>query len=99
MISAMSSARLMSVFNLGIVTPEIAQVEQQRIAAQIQSAYYEWHQAWEAKQQTCVPENIRFERDPQWRSRLFSIQCAHDGNHWVWKATQILWGAMAAELV
>jgi hypothetical protein len=32
-----------------------------------------------------LPQNIRFERDPAWRTRAFTMQAAHDRSHWFWQ--------------
>jgi hypothetical protein len=31
------------------------------------------------------PTNVKFEHDPQWRAKFWSIQAAHDRSHWGWK--------------
>lgn len=60
--------------------------------------HYEiWKQEKEASQPKFVIENIRFPHDPLWASRLMSIQSAHDGNHFVWRAGRPL--MMLAALV
>jgi hypothetical protein len=60
--------------------------------------YHQWHDANAATQTEFRFENIRFERDPHWRNRLFSIQSAHDRNHWVWKATSLVWAGCAGSI-
>ena len=72
--------------------PHTVEYFQQQSAYQpkLEKLYFEWH---EAKQQTqpFVIENIRFEHDPEWRTRLFSIQSVRDagtgGGHQVWRVT------------
>lgn len=60
-------------------------------------AQAQWFQQWQIQRQAQAEaesgwhiENIHFEHDPLWSSRLMSIQCAHDLNHPVWKATGVL---------
>jgi hypothetical protein len=36
------------------------------------------------------PYNVCFEHDPNWNRRFMSIQCAHDGNHPVWRGARVL---------
>jgi hypothetical protein len=42
------------------------------------------------REEKFVIENVRFEHDPQWRTRFLSIQCAHDGDHPVWAAAHVI---------
>ena len=60
--------------------------------------YLEWRQARTALEPEFQAENIRFEHDPLWRYRLFSIQSAHDRNHWVWRATGVVWMSLAGAI-
>ena len=53
--------------------------------------YAEWHAAKQATIPEFKIENVRFEHDPDWNTRLFSIQSARDGNHVVWRAARIAW--------
>src|SRR5258706_3379491 len=36
-----------------------------------------------------IEDTRYFVHDPEWNSRFLSIQCAHDGNHPIWKAAHI----------
>jgi hypothetical protein len=71
--------------------PSAYQIEHVKLRQALEEAHHAWWTQWQAQRQlNFVIENIRFEHDPRWRNRLFSIQSAHDANHWVWKATRIV---------
>lgn len=55
---------------------------------QLDQAHFAFWKEWKERQPEFKVENIRFRHDPQWQRRFFSIQSAHDGNHWIWKATR-----------
>jgi hypothetical protein len=70
--------------------PSAYQIERTTLRQSLEEAHQAWWKQWTAQRQlNFVIENIRFEHDPRWRSRFFSIQSAHDGDHWVWKATRV----------
>ena len=71
--------------------PSAYRLEYTTLRQSLEEARQAWWKEWEAQQQQdFIIENIRFEHDPQWRNRFFSIQSARDANHWVWKATRIV---------
>jgi hypothetical protein len=71
--------------------PSAYQIEHIALRQSLEEAHLVWWKQWTARRQLdFVIENIRFEHDPAWRNRFFSIQSAHDANHWVWKATRIV---------
>ena len=45
--------------------------------------YYEAH-----KHEPWFEDTKGWYHDPEWKYRVMSIQCAHDGNHPIWKAAQ-----------
>jgi hypothetical protein len=57
------------------------------------------YKIWKLDHDAALPEfkieNIRFEHKSGWDKRFFSIQSAHSGNHWIWKATRIVWVSMS----
>lgn len=79
----------MLVFNAGLFAPEIIRVDRAQVQEQIVSAYRKWHAIY-LDRHAFEPENIRFVHDPDWRNKFFSIQSAHDGNHFIWRATSIV---------
>jgi hypothetical protein len=77
-------------FMIGLF-PSAYQVEHVKLRQSLEEAHHAWWQQWQAQRELAfVIENIRFEHDPGWKNRFFSIQSAHDANHWVWKATRIV---------
>jgi hypothetical protein len=71
--------------------PSAYRIEHTQLRQSLEEAHYTWWKQWEAQRQSeFILENIRFEHDPQWRNRFFSIQSARDANHWVWKATRVI---------
>lgn len=61
--------------------------------------YADWRQKKAATEPEFVIENIRFDHDPNWRNKFFSIQSAHDHNHWVWKVTAVVWAGIGAPAI
>lgn len=63
----------------------------------VKSQYQLWRQGWEAAQPQFKIENVRHEYDPEWRTRIFSVQCARDLGHPIWVITKyaMLTGAMS----
>jgi hypothetical protein len=81
-----------------IIIPQYYQVEVNKLRQQLDEAHTAWWKEWKAQQPDFVIENIRFQHDPNWNKRILSIQCAHDGNHWIWKATKVVWGCMGGPI-
>lgn len=77
---------------INIILPSGYQVEISRLRQQLDEAHFAWWKEWKSQQPDFKIENIRHKHDPQWRNRAFSIQSAHDHNHWIWKATHIAFG-------
>lgn len=42
-----------------------------------------------------LPQNIRFHHDPIYRTRVFTIQAAHDHTNWLWGT--VFWLMMFAD--
>jgi hypothetical protein len=71
--------------------PSAYRIEHIALRQSLEEAHLAWWKQWQAQRELdFVIENIRFEHDPAWRNRFFSIQSAHDANHRVWKATRIV---------
>ena len=85
------------VFRLGIITPEI--IYDAAFQQQLQHYYGQWRTEWEKQQPVFKVANVRFAHDPDWKNRFFSIQSAHDGGHWIWKATKIVFGPFAGGVI
>jgi hypothetical protein len=77
---------------LRIVFPYPYQIEVSRLRQQLEEAHLAWAQEWKARQQEFKLENIRFCHDRLWKKRIFSIQAAHDGEVWFWRATRVFLG-------
>lgn len=61
--------------------------------------YEKWREEKTAAEPEFKIENVRFEHNPEWRSRFWSIQSAHDRGHWGWHIVGTLffiaqWAAM-----
>lgn len=79
---------------MNIIFPSGYRVEIGKLRQQLDQAHHAWWKEWKDQQPEFKIENIRFEHDPNWDKRFFSIQSAHNANHWVWKATRIIWVGM-----
>jgi hypothetical protein len=77
---------------LRILFPYPYQVEVSKLRQQLDEAHLAWVLEWKARQQEFKLENIRFGHDPFWKKRIFSIQAAHDGHIWFWRATRVILG-------
>lgn len=81
----------MPVSGLISLFPSPYQIEHKALRQSLEEAHQAWWTQWSARRQLdFIIENIRFEHDPGWRNHFFSIQSAHDANHWAWKATRIV---------
>lgn len=76
---------------ISIIFPSGYQVEVGQLRQQLDRAHFAWWEDWKAAQPDFVAENISFKHVDDWNRKVFSIQSAHDGNHWVWKATRVVW--------
>jgi hypothetical protein len=79
---------------LQILFPYPYQIEVSKLRQRLNEAHLAWAKEWKARQDEFRIENIRFSHDPLWKKRIFSIQAAHDGKIWFWRATRVFltWG-------
>ena len=75
-----------------ILFPAPYRVEINRLRQQLEDAHLAWAIEWKRQQQDFGIENIRFVHDPLWNKRFFSLQAAHDGGTWFWRATHAVVG-------
>lgn len=82
---------------LQVLFPQPYQIEVARLRQQLNEAHLAWATEWKRRQADFKIENIRFAHDPNWNRRLLSIQAAHDGETWLWRATHVFvgWAAMS----
>ena len=73
-----------------VLFPQPYQVEVSKLRQQLDEAHLAWSTEWKQRQSDFKIENIRFVHDPNWNKRVFSIQAAHDGEVWFWRATRVL---------
>jgi hypothetical protein len=73
-----------------ILFPSSYSVEVSKLRQQLDEAHLAWSKAWKARQLDFKIENIRFVHDPHWNKRIFSLQAAHDGEIWFWRATHMI---------
>jgi hypothetical protein len=79
---------------LQILFPYPYQIEVSKLRQQLDEAHLAWATEWKQRLADFKIENIRFVHDPDWNRRIFSIQAAHDGEVWFWRATRtfLTWG-------
>ena len=72
-------------------------VEVSKLRQQLDEAHLAWATEWKRQQLDFRIENIRFAHDPHWNKRIFSLQAAHDGEIWFWRATHMIagWGVLS----
>lgn len=73
-------------------------VEISKLRQQLDEAHFAYWKEREAAQPTFTIENIRFRHVEGWNRKIFSIQSAHDANHWIWKATRVVWVGMGGSI-
>jgi hypothetical protein len=78
--------------SFSILFPVPYRIEVSRLRQQLEDAHLAWSIDWKRQQAAFEIENIRFVHDPLWNRRIFSLQAAHDGEIWFWKATRTLVG-------
>ncbi len=83
---------------LNIILPSGYQVEVSHLRQQLDQAHFAWRAQWKAQQADFKIENIRFRHVPGWNRKVFSLQSAHDGGHWIWKATRVFM-TMSGQLI
>jgi hypothetical protein len=66
------------------------EIRPQQVEQQFAKLYLQWRIEWEKQQPPFVIENVRFTHDPEWQQQFVSIQCAHNLDHWAWKATAVV---------
>jgi hypothetical protein len=71
-----------------ILFPAPYRIELTRLRQQLEEAHFAWVQEWKQRQADFRIENIRFNHDPLWNKRVFSLQAARDGGTWFWRATR-----------
>ena len=72
------------------VFPRTYQIEVSRLRQQLDEAHLAWVTEWKIRQSEYRIENIRFQHDPHWNKRTFSLQAARDGGTLFWRATHVL---------
>jgi hypothetical protein len=79
---------------LQILFPSPYQIQVSKLRQQLDEAHLAWAKEWKARQDEFKIENIRFRHDPYWNKRILSLQAAHDGKIWFWRATRVFltWG-------
>ena len=83
---------------INVLFPSGYKVEINKLRQQLDEAHIAWWKEWKDQQPTFKVENIRFKHVEGWNRKVFSIQSAHDANHWVWKATHILTGSLGISI-
>ena len=73
-----------------VLLPAPYQVELAKLRQQLEEAHFAWVQEWKQRQADFKLQNIRFEHDPRWNKRIFSLQAARDGEIWFWRATRAI---------
>jgi hypothetical protein len=76
--------------SFSILFPAPYRIEISRLRQQLEEAHLAWVAEWKRQQEDFVIENIRFVHDPQWNKRFFSLQAAHDGEGWFWRASHAI---------
>jgi hypothetical protein len=79
---------------LRVLFPYPYAVEVPELRQQLDQAHLAWATEWKQRQADFKLKNIRFKHDPHWNQRFFSLQAAHDGKNWFWRATHVVvfWG-------
>lgn len=83
---------------MNIIFPSGYRVEVTKLRQQLDAAHYAWWTQWKTEQPEFKIENIRFKHVDDWNRKAFSIQSAHDANHWIWKATRVIWVGMGGAI-
>jgi hypothetical protein len=73
-----------------IEVSRLRQTEFYKLRRQLDQVHLAWATEWKARQSDFKIENIRFQHDPNWNKRIFSIQAAHDGTNFFWGAVRVL---------
>src|SRR5262245_63001571 len=67
--------------------PVIDRQVRRNLDCQLLEQYRYWRVEYEKAHPAPPIENVRFKHDPDWRNSFFSITCAHEGNHFIWRAS------------
>ena len=80
-----------------VLFPYPYRAEVSKLRQQLDEAHLAWAKQWKVQQSDFKIENIRFAHDPHWNKRIFSLQAAHDGKIWFWRATHVFagWGVLS----
>lgn len=72
-------------------------VEVSKLRQQLDEAHLAWATEWKRQQLEYKIENIRFTHDPDWNTRIFSLQAAHDGKGLFWGTVHVIagWGVLS----
>jgi hypothetical protein len=83
--------------SLRILFPSSYSVEVSKLRQQLDEAHFAWAKQSKQRQADFKIENIRFTHDPLWNKRIFSLQAAHDGETWFWRATHsiVMFGVLS----
>jgi hypothetical protein len=73
-----------------ILFPAPYTIELARLRQQLEEAHFAWAQEWKQHQADFGIENIRFNHDPLWNKRVFSLQAARDGETWFWRSAHAI---------
>ena len=84
-------------YSFQILFPARYAIEVSRLRQQLEEAHFAWKTEWKRQQLDFKIENIRFTHDPLWNKRIFSLQAAHDGETWFWRATHsiVMFGVLS----
>jgi hypothetical protein len=74
---------------LNILFPIPYSIEVSKLRQQLDEAHLAWATEWKRQQLDFKLENIRFNHDPRWNRRIFSLQAARNGEIWFWRATRV----------
>jgi hypothetical protein len=74
---------------LNVLFPIPYSIQVSRLRQQLDEAHLAWATEWKRQQLDFKIENIRFNHDPRWNKRFFSLQAARDGETWFWRATHM----------
>jgi len=83
---------------MNVLIPSGYRVEVAKLRQQLDEAHLAWWKERKAQQSDFAIENIRFKHVDGWNRKAFSIQSAHDANHWIWKATRVFWVGMGGSI-
>jgi hypothetical protein len=83
--------------SFAILFPSSYSIEVSKLRQQLDEAHLAWSKEWKERQLDFKIENIRFTHDPRWNKRIFSLQAAHDGETWFWRATHsiVMFGVLS----